>query len=100
MGFFGGDNEPDNRANDLIEQQMLDNEIEIENKRRSLTQTRLDVVKSQGAQQWMTPPMGTGQQPVGNRPGFGGKPNIMTDQVNKLRQANIDSIGKPVIGKQ
>lgn len=71
MGFFGGDNEPDNRANDLIEQQMRENDIEIEQKRRSLVQTRLEVIKAQGSQQWVTPPsygnQGTGNRGMGKR---------------------------------
>jgi len=70
MGLFGGGDQPDNQANELIEEQMRDNEIQIEQKRRSLYQTRLDVIKAQGAQQWTTPVTpGEGYKPAGRRAG-------------------------------
>jgi len=93
MGFFGGDNEPDNRANDLIEKQMMDNQAEIEQKRRSLYQTRLDVIKSQGAQQWSSPTFGDGQ----------GLTKPQGGVVNRLMGHAIDlqsEISKGMSGKQ
>lgn len=73
MGFFGGDNEPDSRSNDLIDKQMADNEVEIEQKRRNLYNTRLQVIKAQGALDWSGKPNATGQQPLSaGRTGYAG----------------------------
>lgn len=64
MGLFSGADDPNNSANDLIEQQMRENEIQIEEKRRNLYQTRLDVIKAQGAQTWTTPVNNGGYKPA------------------------------------
>ena len=53
MGFFGGDKDNKPSATDeIIEKQFKQNQAEIEQKRKALTQQRLDVIKSQGAQIW------------------------------------------------
>lgn len=58
MGFFGGggnsgsqDNQP-SASDQLIEKQFNQNQAEIEQKKKSLYQERLDIIKSQGGQQW------------------------------------------------
>lgn len=99
MGFFGGDNEPDNRANDLIEQQMRENDIQIEQKRRDLFATRLDVIKAQGAQKWTPSANFTGAQPVpSNRTGYAGNGGGWGGMVSDLQRKG--ATGNPVIGKQ
>jgi hypothetical protein len=71
MGLFSsGDNDSADRANALVEQQMAENEIQIEQKRRDLVQTRLQVIKSQGAQNWSGAPTNTGLQPVRSKVGM------------------------------
>jgi len=100
MGFFGGDNEPDNRANDLIEQQMRENDIEIEQKRRSLVQTRMEVIKAQGAQQWETPPNFSGVQPAPTtKTGYSGNGGGWGAMISEGQRMN-GVAGKPNIGKQ
>lgn len=70
MGF-NDDNQQGNdrseRVAALQEQQINTNKIELENKKRSLFQTKLDIIKGQGAQQW-TPNKAS---PVGNQFPFG-----------------------------
>lgn len=58
MGFFGGggnsgaqDSER-SESDALIDQQFKQNQADIETKKRSLYQERLDIIKSQGGQQW------------------------------------------------
>lgn len=56
MGFFGGGGnsgaQQPSAADTLIEKQFQQNQKEIEEKKRSLYQERLDIIKSQGGQQW------------------------------------------------
>lgn len=61
MGFFGGHGNSGGQqdtarsASDaLIDKQFKQNQAEIEQKKRSLYQQRLDIIKSQGAQEWHT----------------------------------------------
>lgn len=58
MGMFGGDDNSD-RINMLQEQQINANKAELEAKKQNLFQTRLDIIKGQGAEQW---------KPVGMNP--------------------------------
>jgi|HubBroStandDraft_6_1064221.scaffolds.fasta_scaffold22339_5 hypothetical protein len=59
MGFFGGGgNDQYDRVAELQEEQIRNNKAELEAKKQSLYQTRLDIIKGQGAQSW-TPNMGT-----------------------------------------
>lgn len=54
MGFLGGDNdspEP-SRSEELANKQFDINQKEIEEKRRSLFQQRLDIIKGQGTETW------------------------------------------------
>jgi hypothetical protein len=57
MGLFGGDNDNDNpsqdRANSLLESQINQNKVELEQKRQSLAEQRINIVKSQGAPNWV-----------------------------------------------
>ena len=63
MGFWGGDNDQSNNdANQLIESQIAQNNIEIENRKRTISKERLDLIKSQGAPNWSPAP------PVARRP--------------------------------
>jgi hypothetical protein len=58
MGFFkgggnsGAQNSQPSESDMLIEKQFQENQKEIEEKKRSLYQERLDIIKSQGGQQW------------------------------------------------
>lgn len=70
MGLFGGDDNPNQQANDLASQQIQQNQAEIENKRQSLYRERLDIVKGQGLQTWTPSPTISGggnntQSPLG-----------------------------------
>lgn len=58
MGFFGSggnsgaqDNKP-SATDELIDKQFKQNQAEIEAKKKSLYQQRLDIIKSQGNQDW------------------------------------------------
>jgi hypothetical protein len=51
MGFFGGNNEDDD-TNKLIEEQIMQNNQQIEQDRKALADRRLEIIKSQGAQNW------------------------------------------------
>lgn len=52
MGLFGGDDDPNQRTNDLMEQQIRENQAELEAKRQNLYREKLDIIKGQGAQTW------------------------------------------------
>jgi hypothetical protein len=58
MGFFGGGGNSgaqesnQNNSNELITQQFKQNQAEIEAKKKSLYQERLNIIKSQGGQNW------------------------------------------------
>lgn len=54
MGFFsgGGNSGAQSESDRLIEQQFNQNQAESEQKRKSLYQERLDIIKSQGGQVW------------------------------------------------
>lgn len=54
MGMFGGggNSGAQNESNALVDQQFREHQADIEQKRRSLYQERLDIVKSQGTQNW------------------------------------------------
>ncbi len=58
MGIFGrdgnsgGQESPDNNASELISQQFKQNQAEIEAKKKSLYEERLNIIKSQGGQSW------------------------------------------------
>ena len=54
MGFFTED-ETSNGSDQLIAQQNRQAEQEIEQKKAALFQTRLDIIKSQGGQNWGNP---------------------------------------------
>lgn len=72
MGFFGGDNDNDSdgqsQADQIANEQYQANQMELEAKKQSLYQTRLDIIKSQGSEQWtpdrnMRAPIARGGQP-------------------------------------
>ena len=58
MGFFGGGGNSGGQdtaqaqSNALIDKQFQTNQAEIEAKKKSLYQERLDIIKSQGGQTW------------------------------------------------
>lgn len=57
MGDFGKNNGRDtirSASDELIDRQLKQNQVEIENKRRILSQERLDIIKSQGGQVWQS----------------------------------------------
>jgi|HubBroStandDraft_2_1064218.scaffolds.fasta_scaffold469825_2 hypothetical protein len=50
MGFF--DDNEGNGADALLDQQLRESQAELEAKKQSLYQTRLDIIKGQGGQNW------------------------------------------------
>lgn len=54
MGFFGGggNSGAQSESDKLITETWKQNQAEIEQKKKSLYQERLDIIKSQGGQQW------------------------------------------------
>jgi hypothetical protein len=54
MGFFGGDNDTDGQshADMLADEQYQANQTELAAKKQNLYETRLDIIKGQGAEQW------------------------------------------------
>lgn len=52
MGFFDGGGGGNNDSNDLMQEQMNQNKVELEQKRKSLVDQKIAIVKSQGAQNW------------------------------------------------
>jgi hypothetical protein len=58
MGFFGGNGNsggqesPRSNSDELISQQFKANQAEIEAKKKSLYTERLNIIKSQGGQDW------------------------------------------------
>jgi hypothetical protein len=55
MGFFGGGGNSggqDSNSDALITQQFKQNQAEIEAKKKSLYEERLNIIKSQGGQNW------------------------------------------------
>lgn len=52
MGFLGGDNDEPSRGEQLAEEQLQMNKAELEAKKQSLYQTRLDIIKGQGGETW------------------------------------------------
>ncbi len=71
MGFLGGDNDEPSRGEQLADEQLRMNKAELEAKKQSLYQTRLDIIKGQGGETWKADrnaraPSTGGQQ----RPGF------------------------------
>jgi hypothetical protein len=64
MGFLNSSDDDNNNEQDegnrLLDQQLKTNQAELEAKKQSLFQTRLDIIKGQGAEDW-----GKGQKPSG-----------------------------------
>jgi hypothetical protein len=58
MGFFGGggnsggQESPQDNSSELISQQFKQNQAEIEAKKKSLYEERINIIKSQGGQNW------------------------------------------------
>lgn len=54
MGLFGGndDNGGNDRSNQLLDEQLTQNKAELEQKRQSLVDQRMAIVKSQGGEVW------------------------------------------------
>lgn len=54
MGIFdgGGDTSDQDQANALLEEQINQNKAELEQKRKDLVSQRINIIKSQGAEQW------------------------------------------------
>ena len=50
MGFLGGNN--DSEADRLAEEELRANKANLETKKQSLYQSRLDIIKGQGEQTW------------------------------------------------
>jgi hypothetical protein len=80
MGLFGGgdDTSPaQDRANQLLDEQITQSRAELEEKRHSLAEQRMAIVKSQGGEQW-TPNRNAsyadtgGTKPQGKLPRMGG----------------------------
>lgn len=56
MGIFGGDDDngddESRQARQLQEQQINQNKLELEQKRSSLAQQRINIIKSEGGENW------------------------------------------------
>jgi hypothetical protein len=52
MGLFGGVSEQQKQNDELIQKQYQENQAEIAEKKKSLYNERLDIIKSQGNQSW------------------------------------------------
>lgn len=52
MGFGTDDSDSTNTSNAVADQQLRDNQVALDAKKQSLFQTRLDIIKSEGGQQW------------------------------------------------
>lgn len=53
MGLFGDDSNPDqDQANALAQEQIDQNKAELEQKREALVEQRMNIIHSQGAEQW------------------------------------------------
>lgn len=81
MGFLGGDNEP-SRGEELASEQIEANKQELANKKQSLYQTRLDIIKSQGRESWTPnykrpPTMGKKKGNSANAFPFGGDGSLL-----------------------
>ena len=50
MGFFGGGGGGDSQADNALNEQITENKAELDAKKQSLYQTRLDIIKGQGTQ--------------------------------------------------
>jgi hypothetical protein len=55
MGLFGSDDDQPqpSEADQLASEQLQENQAELEYKKNNLYQTRLDIIKGQGAQTWV-----------------------------------------------
>ncbi|MBX4189676.1 hypothetical protein KW791_00040 [Candidatus Parcubacteria bacterium] len=51
MGLFDEESSP--RSNELVEEQITQNRAELEEKRHSLAEQRMAIVKSQGGENWV-----------------------------------------------
>lgn len=56
MGFFGGNGnsgaQQTSQADALMAEQFKQNQAELEQKKKSIYEQRLDIIKSQGQQSW------------------------------------------------
>lgn len=54
MGFFSGDNQnpEQDKANELLQEQMQQNQAELEEKRQNLMEQRIAIVRSEGGESW------------------------------------------------
>ncbi len=76
------------RTNNLLDQQILDQQHQIEQEQKSLFETKLNIFKSQGQQNWNS-------APTKARPG----PSAAEIKAQKARKAEkLLAIGKGVVG--
>lgn len=68
MGFFGGDDNPNQETNDLMNQQIRQNQAELESKRQNLYSEKLDIIKGTGGETWQ-PNRSAGVSASGNPAG-------------------------------
>lgn len=71
MGFLGGDNDPNSGTNDLLDEELKFNKSELEAKKQSLYQTRLDIIKGQGQQVWTPDRTSHAPKPMGDSLPYG-----------------------------
>lgn len=73
MGLNNDDNSQDNRGSQLIEEQINTNKAELEAKRQNLYQTRMDIIKGQGAENWNAGSIAGGSSRAGGQPASKGR---------------------------
>jgi hypothetical protein len=80
MGFLDSDN-----SSDIANEQYQQQQAELERKKADLYKTRLDIIKSQGGQQWTPDVMGGNNQAVGYGPNANPVPGkgFLPDMINK-----------------
>lgn len=93
MGFF--DDDEHSSGNDAVQQQIAMNEKELEEKRQSLYTQRLDIIKSQGGQNWNAKPPA---QP--SRPAFGKPPDVFGIFGDRFISAAMGQARGGAVGKQ
>ena len=100
MGFFDSDNDTTTApGNDAVNQQIAMNEKELEEKRQSLYTQRLDVIKSQGGQNWGTPRV---SQPPASSPRvvYGKQPDVLGMFGDRFINAAMGQARNGIAGKQ
>lgn len=92
MGLFGGDddNSASNQTNQLLQQQYETNQAELDYKRQALTNQRLAILKSQGAESFEPEPLiGVSEPGSSSMPGASGSSGkgFMGNVIDQIRNS-------------